>query len=75
MDGKTKTTEILRFMQYLHENPPAPFNPSFRPGLQSAAQAEYLAYCELPDSPQDSGSCPIRAAKYQEIIARNLPTE
>ena len=60
---------------HLHDNPPAPFNPDFRPGFKEAVEKAYGEYCELPDSPVGNGpeAREIRMAKHRELCAELAP--
>lgn len=51
---------------YLHDNPPAPFNPQFRPGFREAVSVEYDQFCE--DNPESTQEDRIQA--HQDICER-----
>lgn len=56
----------LGYQLALHNNPPAPFNPDFRPGFAEAHSKAHAEWCEAnPDVSREE-----RAAAYRESAER-----
>jgi hypothetical protein len=45
---------LAEFFEYMHKNPPKPFNMEARPGLADAVSKQYALYCErYPDATKE----------------------